>query len=158
MSNITPHAGVAAILRGGVELPASKIEVGHCVILNDFEEPSGRMVCVIADSDNWYVWCKYLNSDHAFSTFNHRHGMRISRDSAFHNLTPLNAFGVRIVARYEAGTNTVHGGWIYHCERIGESTATYRDGNPRRWQDREPLKHGARQTEVLISITSGIDE
>lgn len=158
MSNITPHAGVAAILRGGVELPASKIDVGHCLILNDFEEPSGRMVCVIADADDKSVWCKYLSSDRVFDSHNKRRGMQISRGSALHDVTPLNAFGVRIVARYITGALSNDGGWVYYCERIGESTATYRDGHPRRWQEHEPLKHGARQTEVLISITSGIDE
>lgn len=156
--SITPRAEVAAILRSGVELPASKIDVGHCVILNDSESPSGHMVCVIVDSDEEFVWCKYLNSDHTFSTFNHRRGMRISRASALQNMTPLNDFGVRIVARYITGVLSDDGGWIYHCERIGESTATYRDGHPRRWQEREPFKHWARQNEVLISITSGSDE
>lgn len=156
--SITPHTEVSAILRGGVELPASKIEVGHCVILNDAEEPSGRMVCVIVDANDESVWCKYLNSDRMFDSFNNRRGMRILRYPGLHDMTPLNVFGVRIFACYEAGTNTVHGGWRYCCERIGESTATYRDGHPRRWQEREPFKHWARQNEILISITSGSGE
>ena len=116
------------------------------------------MICVIVDADDRSVWCKYLSSDRVFDSHNKRRGMQISRDSALHNMTPLNTFGVRIVAYYEAATNAVYGSWRYCCERIGESTATYRDRHPRRWQEREPLMHGARQTEILISITSGSDE
>lgn len=146
---------VAEILRGGIHLPSSRLEIGHCVILNEFEEPSGRMVCVIVDKDDDFFYVKYINADSSLGIHNWNSGMKAKRDQAgIHRMTPLSVFGVRIIAYHRAATIPTRGRWYYICEKIGESTATYCDGKPRRWQERHSCEYAGRLDVIMTSIAS----
>ena len=124
------------------KLPAEEIAVGHCVILNDAEQPCGRLVAVITAIEGDVAWCKYLNRNQAMNEFNHGRGMKIERDSSIHNLTPVGKFSVDV--------------WLdakgrYWCEQFQPSEATYRDGKPRAWQGNNGVMYYARQ-DVLEGI------
>ena len=127
---------------GTITLPSSEIAVGHCVILNDHEQPCGRMVVVIVEIEGDIVYCKYLCNDVDLSTYNRRRGMAASVSGKSHRLTPISAFGVNV--RLDLQTRN------YWCEKVAESSATYRDGRPRRWQEDEPIVRVARADVVAV--------
>lgn len=91
---------------------------GTPVIIDDFDEPSARMVAVLTRYDDHAgIWrALYL------STYPHR------LDCATSNVpTPITDFGMTL--EVDAG--------VYRCVPTGEPCrATYRDGRPRQWQDR----------------------
>jgi len=107
------------------ELLASEIAVGHCVILNDVEKPYGRLIAVIMEIQNDIAFCKYLCSDPQLDIYNKKRGMMIGITGGIHSMTPVAKFGVKVCFNK----------WQYWCEKVGESTATYRDGRPRQWQE-----------------------
>lgn len=122
----------------------SEIAVGHCGILNDIEAPTARMLVVITEVRNPDdVRCKYLNAATEFTAFNRGGGMSLEIDV----FTPVERFGVRVLVD-ESGT--------YWCESVGESTATYRDGKPRQWQDRG-FRHTARMDLLGLALLLGGD-
>ena len=104
------------------KLQSSQIAVGHCVIVNHIERPSGEMVAVIVGVENDKIKSKYLNADKKFSYYNKHDGMTNLREA----VTPISDFGVQI--HVDEQNN-------YWCEQTGESTATYKDGKIRKWQD-----------------------
>jgi len=122
------------------ELKASEIAVGNCIILNDAEKPSGHLVAVITEMSGDSFYCKYLNAESQLSSYNKGKGMLIRLDGSLHRPTPVGHFGVRVL--YDKTLR------LYRCEKIGESTATYKDGKPRSWQEFQPYTYSPR-SEVL---------
>ncbi len=122
------------------ELKASEIAVGNCIILNDVEMPSGKLVAVITEMNSDSFYCKYLNADSQLSSYNKGKGMLIRLDGSLHRPTPVGRFGVRVL--YDKTLR------LYQCEKVGESSATYKDGKPRSWQEFQPYTYSPR-SEVL---------
>jgi hypothetical protein len=112
-----------------------KFEPGDCVILNDVEQPCARLIGVVVSVDDGYVKTKYLNADESFSSYNRRGCL--SRRAV---VTHLEDFGVRLRVT----------GVSYWCEVVGESTATYEDGKPRKWQEPKVRIHYARQNVLRL--------
>lgn len=101
-------------------LLASAVALGHCVILNEVEQPCARQVGVVVGIEGDFVRTKYLCADSLFTSYNKK-GCLNPRAS----VTPLADFGVEL--RVD--------GDVYWCEVVGESRATYADGERRRWQE-----------------------
>jgi len=121
-----------------IQLPASEIAVGHCVNLNDCEQPCGKLIAVITQIDDVFVRCKYLNADRNLSSYNALGGMIAQLSGGIHRLTPIGLFGVRVM--YQEGDEP-----FYWCEQVSSvSNATYRDGSPRQWQEFRPMEFNAR--------------
>lgn len=119
--------------------PDLRLRVGELVILNDMEQPCGKLVAVItaaSEAGDLHQW-KYINADPQLDSYNEQPGF-IDMSPA----TRLEDFGVVIHAH-----NTE-----YWCEQRYESKATYKDGKPRAWQERgEPTKYTTRPelTDIL---------
>lgn len=113
-------------------LPASKLELGHCVIANDLDRPCAKMVCVIVGFMASRVQLKYINKDPQFNNHNRDDGFFAYREL----VTPLNTFGVEIFSD----------GDEYWCEVTGESSAKYPDGVPRLWQDNSNTRYKIRKS------------
>lgn len=107
-------------------VPGAEISVGHCVILNDFEKPCGRLLCVITEVGESGIRAKYLNADTRYDLHNKGAGMFVAKQSHLHNLTPVQSFGVRVFYDFDRDR--------YMCEKTGESVAKYADGSAREWQ------------------------
>jgi hypothetical protein len=106
--------------------------VGDCIILNDVEQPCGRMVCVITDKPNdlGFYSVQYLNADPSFDSY-----CKPPMHNRLLRATRIEDFGVVI------RTDGTH----YWCEKVGESKARYPDGDMRIWQEwNGPIKHKAR--------------
>lgn len=119
-------------------LPASKIAVGHCVIINDIECPEGRMVSVVTDVEGDVVTTKYLNSRKEFDKYN-----RFGVGSQKGTVTPVGWFGVAVCVD-PAGN--------YWCENVGESSAKYKDGKRRCWQEKTPVRCVGRMELLGLSL------
>ena len=128
-------------------LPSSEIAVGHCVILNDIEQPYGRLIAVIMEMQGNIAFCNYLNADSRLSSFNKKLGMIVNPEEW--NTTPVSKFGVEVSYCPEDGS--------YCCNRIGESVATYQDGKPRQWQERAPITYTARRGVVKCCIDKEVN-
>jgi hypothetical protein len=91
---------------------------GDFVIANDCDAPEARMIAVLTSFDAVAGWwrARYL------SKFPYR--ARCHADAP----TPVADFGVLVEFR----------GDEFRCVQVRESKARYRDGAPRRWQDRSP--------------------
>lgn len=128
-------------------LKGSKIAVGHCVILNDAERPCGKHLAVVTSIEgkgiNSKVFCKYLASGREFNPFNKLNDGKGMRSLFNEELTPVGKFGVQVILEANG---------FYHCQRVSEPKATYRDGKPRSWQEWETRKYKARR-DVLASAT-----
>jgi hypothetical protein len=111
-----------------------KLEVGDCVILNEAEQPCARRIMVVSHFIDGRPWCKYLCCATEFSSYN-LSGCCNTQCSS----TLIADFGVKLV----------HDGEFYWCENIfatPKAIATYRDGEPRKWQELLPSsKHGFRE-------------
>lgn len=104
--------------------------VGDCVILNEVEQPYGRLVCVVVEDDGEHYHCQYLNADPTLDSYN-KPPMKTRLERA----TKIETFGV--VIRAAKGH--------YWCEQLTESKAAYSDGKPRKWQEHGgPVKYRAR--------------
>lgn len=101
-------------------LLASKVAVGHCVIINDCDCPTGRLVAVVTDVTTELVSARYLST---------RTNIKICSSSWPEDVTPVNHFGLRVHLS-KCGT-------AFWCERDSSLPfiATYPDGKPRRWQE-----------------------
>jgi hypothetical protein len=108
--------------------------VGDCIILNDCEQPSGKMVCVVTGT--WvggreYYHVQYLNADPRFDTFSE---------------PPMASMLKRAIKIEDFGVVIRTDGEHYWCEKREDSKATYPDGMPRKWQEWEgPVKYKARK-------------
>ena len=95
---------------------------GTPVIINDADAPEARLVAVLTryDADRGIWFARYL------STWTNMLVCYTGDEP-----TPIARFGVRLEWKGES----------YRCVPTGEpSTAVYRDGVPRRWQERNPDK------------------
>lgn len=115
-----------------VELESSRLVPGCCVVLNDAELPCARLIAVVQSVHGRNIIAKYLNDSGDLRPY--RRGCRTTIEAA----TPVGRFGIKVLMS----------GDEYCCEVIGESTATYPDGRPRRWQDSQgvvwrPINKGA---------------
>lgn len=133
-----------------VLLQGSAIEVGHCIILNDIEQPCGRLIAVVVDKTDDSVYCKYLSSDLCLDQFNKSKGMNIAINSGLHIMTPVEHFGVRIVC--EKGPEPK-----YWCEKVRSSYAKYPDGTDRQWQEYYELLHEARPEVLSKCLTAQLE-
>lgn len=104
---------------GIIQLPASDVAVGHCVIVNEFDRPAGRFIAKITSINGPIVEAKYLHPSIKSSN-----ATCVATKS---QVMPVERFGVRVM------TNNS----VYWCERFGETEATYSDGEIRQWQDIE---------------------
>lgn len=119
-------------------LPASEIAVGHCVIINDVECPEGRMVSVVTNVDGDMVTTKYLNARKEFDKYN-----RFGVGSQKGTVTPVGWFGVGVCVTSDGK---------YWCEEVGESSAEYRDGKRRYWQEKTPVRYLGRLELLGLSL------
>jgi hypothetical protein len=111
--------------------------VGDTVILNDVDQPCGKMVAVIVKDDGKDYHCEYLNADARFDKYNIP-PMRFGR---LNYATKLEDFGVKLCAADGK----------YWCEPVSISVARYPDGSPRNWQEFDgPIRHVARPHLALI--------
>lgn len=118
-------------------LESSKIEVGHCVIVDPVERPCSRLVAVVVQViSHDLVACKYLNASRDLDEYNR---VGIGMICSVHRVTPVGTFGVDV--------RTVNGG--YYCVRMGDSIAKYADGSTRLWQDESGIDFHPARTDVL---------
>ena len=101
-------------------LLASTVAIGHCVILNEVEQPCARQVGVVVGIEGGLVRTKYLCADPVLTPYNKKGCL-----NCLASVTPLADFGVEI--RVD--------GDVYWCEVVGESRAIYADGGRRPWQE-----------------------
>lgn len=99
-----------------IELLSSAVEVGHCVIINDCDQPCGKLVAVVCHVQDDLVVAKYLSASIK---------MNVCKNRRPDLVMPVGRFGVKVVMV----------GDQYWCEKIGESTAVYPDGKHRPWQE-----------------------
>ena len=111
-------------------------EVGSAVILNDVEQPSGRMVCVITAIQGDKVCAKYLNANEQFDSYNKR-GLK----GNLRDVTPIGVFGVEL---------NVDEHNRYECKQIVESNAKYPDGDNRPWQEGKGWKWPGRPSVLAL--------
>ena len=114
---------------------AHVFQVGDCIILNDVEQPCGRMVCVVTgsnDNEDGFYSVQYMNADSVFDCY-----CKPPMRNRLNRATKLECFGV---ALRTDGTR-------YWCEQIGDSSASYPDGQPRKWQEwHGPIKYVMRSS------------
>lgn len=111
-----------------ITLMASEVAVGHCVIIDEVEAPCLSHVALIVSVDNdGNPVAKYLSDRPKYTSHNKR-GVRCK------GATPVSKFGIRLVVK----------GNKFVAESIGPSTATYREGGTRYWQDKFPASETAR--------------
>lgn len=129
------YGAKGAIVSEEIELPASAVAVGHCVIMNDVEQPCTKMVVVLTSVKGDRVTGRYLAQAINFGECSGP----VSR------VTPVNAFGMRVMLS----------GGAYKCEpdeSLGRS-AVYPDGDPRKWQDHcEPYWRAAVDKWARVAI------
>ena len=125
-----------------IALLSSDIDVGHCVIVNDVEQPCGKLVAVVVAVDGDKVITKYLNADQQLTSYNKR-GVTNRRET----VTPCGSFGVEV--RFEKSTG------YYWCEPIREPKSTYPDGKIRPWQERGGIGTYLARPDVLQVAKSG---
>jgi hypothetical protein len=124
-----------------IELNASDLKVGCCVILNELEQPCSKLIAVVWKIESVLI-CRYLcDWDHLKPFF--RNGVR----SAVHEATTVGHFGVSV--KFEDGR--------YWCEQSGESIATYDDGKPRYWQEEFGVKRTADVRVAYLALTGKAD-
>ncbi len=111
-------------------LPSTKREVGHLVIINEYDRPCQDLIAVISRIDKrndvTIYYCAYLNDKLT----------RIIDDRicliGTVNPTPLSEFGVQV--KFDITKLVVKESPYTIIETPENSTATYPDGQPRSWQ------------------------
>jgi hypothetical protein len=129
-----PQLGLNALL-------SSEIAVGHCINVNQVEQPCGRLIAVITSVKGDMVGWKYLSAEPCLDSYNTGRGCW----SYFWEVTPVSDFGVEV--RID--------GDKYWCEPIGESRAKYKDGSHRDWQERGVPYRCTARPDVMRVATSG---
>lgn len=109
------------------QLKSTELQTYNCVILNEYDRPSGNLVAVIlGEKDGKYI-CKYLNKLLSGSSSN----MLIDKSRP----VPVSDFGVDVYC--DPSCNA------YWCEKARDSVAKYRDGSIRLWQENVPFTYVA---------------
>lgn len=121
-----------------------RFKVGDCVILNETEQPCGRLVCVVtgdADAGGFYQ-CQYLNADPALNSY-----CNPPMRNRLLKATLVEDFGVDLL--FKDGE--------YWCDPVRESVATYSDGSLRKWQEYgDPIHHRARREVAKLIRRPGL--
>lgn len=128
-----------------VLLPAERVEVGNCVIVNQYDQPCGKLIAVVTEKTDAYVKCQYLNNDKSLSTYNKDGGIEIP-SHLFSQITPVFLFGVTIQL-VENETDA-----MYYCEQTSVSKAQYSDGESRKWQEYGGIHEYTARPELLELI------
>lgn len=120
-------------------LSASRIAVGHCVIINDVDCPEGKLVAVVSDVQPDRVTAMYLSEDVGMLTCSAKPRL----------VTPVEHFGVRVVVS----------GRSYCCtpDSTLEHIAKYPDldREPRYWQERKPPRqHHAKIQPLSLAVAN----
>jgi len=126
-------------------LLSSDIAVGHCIDVNQVEQPCGRLLAIITAIEGDLVRWKYLNSESDLTSYNRGAGCWSYR----WEVTPIGDFGV------EVRTEQSDGGLVYWCEPVADSKAKYKDGMSRPWQERGWRGRYVARPDVLRVATSG---
>lgn len=126
-------------------LLSSDIAVGHCINVNQVEQPCGRLLAVITAIEGDKVRWKYLNSESYLTSYNKGAGCWSYR----WEVTPMTDFGV------EVRTKQSDVDLVYWCEPVSESKAKYKDGTLRPWQERDWRCLYVARPDVLLVATSG---
>jgi hypothetical protein len=104
-----------------VELLASRVTIGHCVIVNEIDRPGSVLIAVIEAFDGRLTKMRYLSRN--VSTRREGHFAL----GNYERIVPVNVFGVRVLC--DPVENH------YWTERVNDGEAKYADGSPRAWQD-----------------------
>ena len=110
-------------------------KIGDLVIVNEVDQPCGRLVAVVVgtlvDGVQDFCFCEYLNISKDLDQFNDPPMQCNTKE-----VTKLSEFGCVLV------TNTSD----YHVGVVGRSLATYPDGDHehRRWQEPFPINYQGR--------------
>lgn len=106
-------------------LLGSEVSLGHCVIMNDVDQPCAKLVAVVTRIEGGVVYGRYLFKDLANSF------KREARD-AIERVTPIEWFGYRVFYAHPS----------YRClaDPCLPHIAKYPDGDARRWQDRSGVE------------------
>lgn len=116
-----------------IELAADKLELGHCVIINDCDQPCAKLLAVVTEVREDKVVAQYLTKDVS---------MKQCWSSNPKHVTPANWFGVRVLVT-SAGVCCLNG---------GESKATYPDGKARKWQEYGVMTHAVKPEVLMQTI------
>ena len=102
-------------------LPSKDVAVGNCVIVNEFDRPSGHLLAVVVAIDEvvGVAYCKYLCAHPSLDRFNLEGGI----PSPVGVVTPVSRFGVEVQLNGE----------FYQCVKTGDTVATYQSGEVRNW-------------------------
>lgn len=103
----------------------TKFDIGDCVILNHFERPWAKHICVVVGIGDGKYHVKYLNNEPEFACYNSPHIVTSLSDA-----TLIEDFGVDLHFDHEC----------FWCEQTRHSIATYEDGAIRRWQETYPIR------------------
>lgn len=106
-------------------LPCSELAVGHCVIIDQCDKPSGKCVAVITKVIDGRVDAEYLCCESGKCFTSHPEVP-----------TPVGLFGIQIVLKDS----------VYSCQVTGESGAQYRCGRERLWQEHVPYFYGIKKS------------
>lgn len=128
----------------------TNIKPGDLVIINNFDTPEGRLICIITSivksGDKIKYFAKYISREMK-KKYHDRHIDTFFRDCFLLDKGPtkIEDFGVRLILN-NFPTATV--------KIIQESSATYEDGRPRKWQgfDNETFKIRSDYQKILNEI------
>lgn len=111
-----------------IELLGSRVNVGHCCIVNEYDKPGAALVAVVQALEGNVARLIYLSKN----VSKRRDGAHAL--ASYESIVPVNVFGVRIYC----DPSEKH----YWVVDSGESNASYPDGSPRSWQDAYSNKPG----------------
>lgn len=130
---------------GHIELYASAIIPGHCIIVNEFDRPEDRLVAVITAVEEGMVTATYLSVE-----------MPDQPTCGPVSLAmPINSFGLRVYCDEEENTY-----WCEHDPAL-EVAARYSDRSRRFWQQprtSDTPRQAACDGVFVLTIESAIEE
>lgn len=110
--------------------------IGDLVVVNDIDQPCGRLVAVVVGIAGDQLKCSYLNAASEFDWWE-KNPLTTGIEYATH----LKDFGCVLMTDSEK----------YVVKKIGESRATYADGSHRPWQERCEVAFKARKALLDLS-------
>ena len=126
-----------------IALNSTELKPGCCVVINDVEQPCAKLIAVVKEIVGSSVTAVYLRDGKELKPY--RNGFHGRTET----VTPISRFGVKVL---------IDDG-LYWCEVVGDSTATYEDGKPRRWQDYQGVvKRQSNSEAERIALRSIVDD